>query len=100
MCSSDLRLATQVYTTGDWNLRDGSAKLNVVAVKDLDLSLLKTVVPLKDILNGRVDANLKTVDHNPDKKTTAEVSVNIRGGTRSEERRVGKECRSRWSPYH
>ena len=24
--------------------------------------------------------------------------INI--GTRSEERRVGKECRSRWSPYH
>src|SRR2546425_10421315 len=23
-----------------------------------------------------------------------------RFGTRSEERRVGKECRSRWSPYH
>ena len=23
-----------------------------------------------------------------------------RGGKRSEERRVGKECRSRWSPYH
>src|SRR3989449_4630935 len=23
-----------------------------------------------------------------------------RGSTRSEERRVGKECRSRWSPYH
>ena len=22
------------------------------------------------------------------------------GGCRSEERRVGKECRSRWSPYH
>ena len=22
------------------------------------------------------------------------------GGIRSEERRVGKECRSRWSPYH
>ena len=22
------------------------------------------------------------------------------GATRSEERRVGKECRSRWSPYH
>ena len=21
-------------------------------------------------------------------------------GIRSEERRVGKECRSRWSPYH
>ena len=24
----------------------------------------------------------------------------IVGDTRSEERRVGKECRSRWSPYH
>ena len=24
----------------------------------------------------------------------------LRGEERSEERRVGKECRSRWSPYH
>ena len=24
----------------------------------------------------------------------------LRGTARSEERRVGKECRSRWSPYH
>src|SRR3989441_12254527 len=24
----------------------------------------------------------------------------LHGGLRSEERRVGKECRSRWSPYH
>ena len=30
------------------------------------------------------------------KKTGAQVS----GPVRSEERRVGKECRSRWSPYH
>src|SRR2546428_5018559 len=27
------------------------------------------------------------------------LSIN-KVGTRSEERRVGKECRSRWSPYH
>ena len=25
---------------------------------------------------------------------------NYEKGLRSEERRVGKECRSRWSPYH
>ena len=25
---------------------------------------------------------------------------NIKKNVRSEERRVGKECRSRWSPYH
>src|ERR1041385_7286116 len=24
----------------------------------------------------------------------------VQSSTRSEERRVGKECRSRWSPYH
>ena len=36
-----------------------------------------------------------------------EVDMNVMAGsglvgivTRSEERRVGKECRSRWSPYH
>ena len=27
-------------------------------------------------------------------------SVSFGGSMRSEERRVGKECRSRWSPYH
>ena len=26
--------------------------------------------------------------------------VNDDNNSRSEERRVGKECRSRWSPYH
>ena len=28
------------------------------------------------------------------------VLLEVREGYRSEERRVGKECRSRWSPYH
>ena len=28
------------------------------------------------------------------------ITVHTSGSTRSEERRVGKECRSRWSPYH
>src|SRR2546430_7528207 len=30
----------------------------------------------------------------------APMSVEPGGQNRSEERRVGKECRSRWSPYH
>ena len=29
-----------------------------------------------------------------------ELAPNVRYDVRSEERRVGKECRSRWSPYH
>ena len=32
-------------------------------------------------------------------KETAMIS-GADSGVRSEERRVGKECRSRWSPYH
>ena len=28
------------------------------------------------------------------------MTVAASGKLRSEERRVGKECRSRWSPYH
>ena len=29
-----------------------------------------------------------------------QLANNRQGTQRSEERRVGKECRSRWSPYH
>ena len=32
--------------------------------------------------------------------TTGQVVLAGEVKTRSEERRVGKECRSRWSPYH
>ena len=28
------------------------------------------------------------------------INYKLNESTRSEERRVGKECRSRWSPYH
>ena len=34
-----------------------------------------------------------------DKNGAIERAANV-GWKRSEERRVGKECRSRWSPYH
>ena len=32
--------------------------------------------------------------------TNAQAAASEASATRSEERRVGKECRSRWSPYH
>ena len=41
------------------------------------------------------DVNMKK---NGIKKGTMRIAVC--GIIRSEERRVGKECRSRWSPYH
>ena len=40
-------------------------------------------------------------DHRPDlKQMIVGVVLDAQGRPRSEERRVGKECRSRWSPYH
>src|SRR2546425_7253719 len=32
--------------------------------------------------------------------TIVDLAATFGAGRRSEERRVGKECRSRWSPYH
>ena len=33
-------------------------------------------------------------------KNSNVIIFRLGGAERSEERRVGKECRSRWSPYH
>jgi len=43
----------------------------------------------------------RTLEKNPDLVLFSEEhSLRFRDSRRSEERRVGKECRSRWSPYH
>src|SRR3989475_7841974 len=47
-------------------------------------------------LADRVATALEWADH-PDRTPLVDALV---ADTRSEERRVGKECRSRWSPYH
>src|SRR2546429_1349083 len=44
---------------------------------------------------GAIPETLMTVWHNVFERGALKP-----GETRSEERRVGKECRSRWSPYH
>ena len=58
---------------------------------------------------GSLDNNLENISKSLDVKLSnkgsdfdikgdnADLAVNV---LRSEERRVGKECRSRWSPYH
>ena len=40
------------------------------------------------------------IGRSPDIEGTRSVTEIHCGIVRSEERRVGKECRSRWSPYH
>src|SRR2546430_3193110 len=51
--------------------------------------------PAHELLNGCRQALLQ-VAH----QQLALSRVDGQGAHRSEERRVGKECRSRWSPYH
>src|SRR2546430_9259098 len=51
---------------------------------DIELSLAQVGLGLRELRFGLVEQGLK----------------GPRVDLRSEERRVGKECRSRWSPYH
>ena len=41
-----------------------------------------------------------TIVSSGDERTLEQIEKQLNKKLRSEERRVGKECRSRWSPYH
>ena len=49
---------------------------------------------LQELMNDRFSVLEEIRNINIGNEQTATISI------RSEERRVGKECRSRWSPYH
>src|SRR2546425_11775489 len=59
---------------------------------------------LKDFLAlACVQADARVMESDPEPKGTrikTDRQSSARRHGRSEERRVGKECRSRWSPYH
>src|SRR3712207_9553709 len=52
---------------------------------------------VKDDADAWHQSNAADFSDAPSDKSRAKFALN---GSRSEERRVGKECRSRWSPYH
>ena len=53
-------------------------------------------------LNDVTIENIKdtTIEQFTHFQITPKITVKTGDFNRSEERRVGKECRSRWSPYH
>ena len=72
-------------------------KLNIEVVPDVeDDDKDDALEPDVDADNDRDAASEKNISID----LSVDASVNIDDPVRSEERRVGKECRSRWSPYH
>src|SRR3989454_256399 len=78
------------------------------AAREADLWLKERLADLRVASSSAVvsDALAKAGRGNPDRETVGRLNdylTSVRGrfpDLRSEERRVGKECRSRWSPYH
>src|SRR5947209_19424339 len=52
------------------------------------------------VLNPTYQAGLRRDAVQPDIEAERKKRDEIEAGKRSEERRVGKECRCRWTPYH
>ena len=67
------------------------------------VSILYDTLPPKFIKTKPIDSPTAVQIHNLTGVTDLDadyISVTVWNFSRSEERRVGKECRSRWSPYH
>ena len=88
-------------------LEDAELLLDM-AVEEQDEASLQELVSSLDGLRERVDmVELDCIFTGEHDAKNAILTIHAgAGGTeamdddRSEERRVGKECRSRWSPYH
>ena len=81
------------YAAGDGE-PGGKRRCHGADGKDIILKVPEGTV-IKDAASGKVIADMSG------ENTRQVVLKGGRGGNgRSEERRVGKECRSRWSPYH
>ena len=80
----------------------------MVSMKDISETCGVSIATVSKALNGRTDISTSTKERVLEvaKKmgyvpnSSARALRTNRTYNRSEERRVGKECRSRWSPYH
>src|SRR6266540_2270052 len=75
----------------NWQILDTWIEAQPVKWARFDLAVVHVRVAAIPALLGQIDPPLERsfdVDHTGPRRV------------RSEERRVGKECRSRWSPYH
>ena len=79
------------------NLPDKEFRIMIVKmIQDLGIRMEAKIEKMQEMFNKDLEElkNKQTEMNN----TITEMKNTLQG--RSEERRVGKECRSRWSPYH
>ena len=74
-------------------------KINSKWIKDLNVRPDTLKLLEEDIGRTLFDINHSEIFCDPPPRVM-EIKTKINKWNRSEERRVGKECRSRWSPYH
>ena len=81
--------------------------LLIVQANEFNKSKINTIIALAITTNVRLadapgNVLLSVKQSKLPKESVVNISqiVTIDKSFRSEERRVGKECRSRWSPYH
>src|SRR2546430_13300062 len=74
---------------------DGIRDLTVTGVQTCALPILFSMDGYRTMRSGASGVVLLNTSRSPRRETR-----NMIQKPRSEERRVGKECRSRWSPYH
>src|ERR1043166_779240 len=101
LISSAITISPSTYARLPFNVERDFAPISLVAASDIVL-LVNPTVPAHS-----VKELVALAKRQPDKLTYGSSgtggSLHLSGEllkTRSEERRVGKECRSRWSPYH
>ena len=70
----------------------------VILIFIFSVTLITLYIPFDQLGNVSIGGDVASVGS--ESVTTREFQAAYKNYMRSEERRVGKECRSRWSPYH
>ena len=86
LCKDDLHI--KIFNT--------RSEMGTAAAKDFSAHV-KKILETKDFLRIIFAAAPSQIEFLSAIAVDKTIKFNL---TRSEERRVGKECRSRWSPYH
>ena len=100
MRSGKRRIADRYGNVFVFDERDCTVQRNYQKLIEITPSPWPLMTPqLREKLKGYAERLVREVAYHS--LATVEFLVDEQGtAERSEERRVGKECRSRWSPYH